>query len=247
MLVPLAVSIGPLITRSRRFWISWVLFNTVLVLLFGLFHQGGLFPMISELHRDLTHISSCTAGTTPDTLLCQVSGRQPLRSEPVLQASGDGSERFGPELVTKVVFMHTYMPPRHAFGIDHGTHRILSPVSPTSSRVEVIDLAGASMEQLHKTLKVWTLPAVTNETLAADFVFSRQPDGPFIQVIVVAPGVVDLESAPFRFVPMISVPFHLSMENLDKYLSRRSVGDLTLVASRVFLPSSDLISDRNVS
>jgi len=222
MLLPLVVSVGSFITSKTSFWYSWTLFNTATLVLFGVLHQGGLLPLINELHQDLAHINGCAfMSNNSGRYLCDYSGSM----LPGIETQGPA-----PSLTTKVFFLQTYMPPHHLFGINARTHQAESSQDHIRSRVEITDLFGASVERLQEELKTWEVAPDTQDLTGDKFVFQRQPDGVYLQILVVAPAVVSLESQIYSFTPLITVPGHLSMEHLGDY---QSPSNLDLIAYRV--------------
>jgi phosphatidylinositol glycan class Z len=60
MLLPgiVALSGGGVLERvSRVFWVSWILYGTLTIGLFGWAHQGGIVPALGFLHSEITHPS----------------------------------------------------------------------------------------------------------------------------------------------------------------------------------------------
>jgi phosphatidylinositol glycan class Z len=41
------------------FWTIWILFNIITVYVFGVIHQGGIFPALGFLHRQTSGLSDC--------------------------------------------------------------------------------------------------------------------------------------------------------------------------------------------
>ncbi|KAK9727564.1 alpha 1,2 mannosyltransferase [Basidiobolus ranarum] len=155
---------------SKGFWSLFILFNISGLLIFGILHQGGIIPVISHIQHEIKKSVFCSL--YEEHLHCQHSS--PLHGNEV-------DTQF--KLRTNVIFYKTYMPPQHLFTIKKG------------DRIYLVDLAGASLESLEKTLTSYHgIPSsfMQSANESTGVIFGITDNGEFQRTLVVAPSVVDL-------------------------------------------------------
>lgn len=48
------------------FWTIWILFNVITAYVFGVIHQGGIFPTLGFLHRQISGLKDCHVSNSGD-------------------------------------------------------------------------------------------------------------------------------------------------------------------------------------
>ncbi|KAL1915237.1 uncharacterized protein VTP21DRAFT_7513 [Calcarisporiella thermophila] len=171
--IPLSSLASPVV-HSRKFKLTWFLFNGLLLLVYGVLHQAGLVPMMATLQREAVFVGNCTPFRDGELLKCR---EHAFRSKQAL-----GNET----LETTVIFWKTYMPPLHLLGSLPPSSN--STASPDHPRVEVLDAAGMEWERVRRLLdQRQALPSL-EVSKRGDLLFARGSDGVYRRTLIVAPS-----------------------------------------------------------
>ncbi|CAG8494406.1 1527_t:CDS:10 [Paraglomus occultum] len=143
---------------TKKFWVSWILFNIAMTIVYGLVHQAGVIPMMAKLQKQSMKFHDCHLRNGGDYTICQLEHKfiSPVYKHP--------SEAYE----TNILFYKTYMPPRHLLGYP-------TTWRDSNIQVNVHDLLGSSLEDFDSVLAKHVAVDVTiaNTMLPNQVLFKR--------------------------------------------------------------------------
>ncbi|KAJ1925158.1 alpha 1,2 mannosyltransferase [Tieghemiomyces parasiticus] len=130
MLPSVVIATQGFVTRTgSTFWRLWLAFNALLLIVFGVAHQGGVVPVLNYIQTSTLGHSQCAMVT--DGFYRCTRGLQPgvITPSPAVPLTESAP------VFTRAVFYRTFMPPPHL---------LAQPAAAGPESFELVDLAGRS-------------------------------------------------------------------------------------------------------
>ncbi|ORX93541.1 hypothetical protein K493DRAFT_36083 [Basidiobolus meristosporus CBS 931.73] len=187
-------------SAGKGFWTIFTVFNLVGFTIFGIFHQGGIIPVLSHIQHEINEPVFCSF--YDEHIHCRYS--YSLKDKEI-------DSQF--KLRTNLIFYKTYMPPQHLLTMrlgDEGT-----------SAVTFVDLAGAPLNVLQKTVNAYhgvSASAIQSDVMSNAAIFKITPNGEFERTLLVAPSVVDLGPLKARLKIIHQQWGHLNTDYFDRII-----------------------------
>ncbi|KAF9351380.1 hypothetical protein BGX34_000631 [Mortierella sp. NVP85] len=214
LIIPLVVSLSGRVSKlGRKFWPLWLVINTVMAIVFGIFHQAGLVPAIDLVQHQALGFQVCQeAQPDLDHTVCMTD---PLRQ-------GALHPQDGMSYSTRVVFYKTYMPPQHLLGY---TSRF---AEMRGVNLTIADWRTKSQDELLNDLHTITVKSRTNvnqtllKSLQAEHgqqvvLFRRTKPRNFERTVLIAPATIDFSTQDF-YSTRDRIPWHADFDRIQVIL-----------------------------
>ncbi|KAG0258089.1 alpha 1,2 mannosyltransferase [Actinomortierella ambigua] len=220
LLIPLVLTTASRVSKlGRKFWPLWLVYNGVLAIVFGTFHQAGVTPAIAELQTQALGITNCQtiplrSGSTSSHVGCDTN----TSPKGIYHLNRNGNETY----ITHTIYYKTYMPPYHLYGLneqDAENHGI---------KLEISDWRTKDREELIKALSEIPAAKDPNHRLLIEEAFVENPNkalffesapGIYWRNVLIAPSTVDLSDQPFYNTRLSFTP-HANLDHMDVILQR---------------------------
>ncbi|PVV01253.1 hypothetical protein BB560_004333, partial [Smittium megazygosporum] len=184
-------------------------FNFMMLLIFGVFHQSGVLRSIFQLNNDISR-TRFTVNTYPESFLIR-------DSDLILNHYGNIS------LETKVWFIYTYMPPQFLF---------YSKKTPAHDNIHlnINTTVGMKKDEVYKILNSSTITSSLDSGDYKNFdIYKQTGPGRFSRTLVVIPANYNESyfssdnkfDTRFKFTELHSFPLHLDFDDIGYHFSTK--------------------------
>ncbi|KAJ2774091.1 alpha 1,2 mannosyltransferase [Coemansia nantahalensis] len=197
-----------------RFWYLWVAFNVILAVAFGVVHQAGVVPVLGYVSSTsvLPAVDCRSVPSDPAHAVCTAA----TGSTHASTAAGTDP----PRVRTRVLFVSTYMAPRHL---------LAQPVAPDAlqARVELHDLVGMDDGEIRREIgrSVHVSCSLLRQSNGSELVVRQTRPGRFERTLVVLPASTDMArieppdaAAGYELVPLYSYRPHVDFDDIAAVL-----------------------------
>ncbi|KAJ1911991.1 alpha 1,2 mannosyltransferase [Tieghemiomyces parasiticus] len=189
MLPSVVIATQGFVTRAgSTFWRLWLAFNALLLIVFGVAHQGGVVPVLNYIQMSTLGHGQCAMVT--DGFYRCTRGLQPgvITPSPAVPLTESAP------VFTRAVFYRTFMPPPHL---------LAQPAAAGPESFELVDLAGRSRAEFMAYLEA-AGPRDPRGHLSADYwthhtVYRRHTDADrWDRTLLVYPASTEFTAAEER-------------------------------------------------